>query len=738
MYDDRKREAEKLRERFSRPGRIHVESEYYITALVSLAEGSDRVLKYGDTFLVTDRHGDIRPLGFEQHGLFHKETRFLSRYVFRLERKSPPLLSSAVRENNELLSVDLTNPEFSTESGDLIRSGQIHISRLIFLWGSCYYEHIKIWNYGLRPVEFSFSLEFESDFTDIFEIRGTRRREKGEILGTEVEAGRIIHRYRGAEGVLRKTSVEISPPPGGLSPDLAVSAVKLGAHQAEDFYVTVSCSVENEAARPRVFDQALSEIRKWYHRIDDISGILETSNEQFSNMIGRARADLNMMITETQHGLYPYAGIPWFNTVFGRDGIITALEMLWLNPDVARGVLAYLADSQAADLLPDQDAEPGKILHEERKGEMAATREVPFGKYYGTIDATPLFIILAGYYYERTGDLEFLAGLWPEIEGALHWIDIYGDGDGDGFVEYARRSTDGLSNQGWKDSGDSVFHADGSLAGPPIALCEVQGYVYEAKMKAARLAAALGKKETARALRQQASVLREKFVKTFWCSDLGVYALALDGEKRLCRVRTSNAGQCLFSGIAAYEHARILVQNLLGETFFTGWGIRTLASSEARFNPMSYHNGSIWPHDNALVAFGMARYRFKEAAARVLAGFFDATLFLDLQRPPELFCGFDRVQGEGPTLYPVACHPQAWASGAVFLLLQACLGLSIQAPENKIYFYYPYLPPFLQQIRLRRLRLGAASVDIELTRGEGAVGINILRRDGPIEIVAIK
>ncbi|HWT79529.1 MAG TPA: amylo-alpha-1,6-glucosidase, partial [Candidatus Methylomirabilis sp.] len=470
------------------------------------------------------------------------------------------------------------------------------------------------------------------------------------MLPPRVEEERVIHSYLGLDGILRRTFIEISPSPNELNPNQAVSRLKLGPHQAEDFYLMVSCDLPDEPARTSVFDQALGEIRKWYNRVDEAACIVETSNEQFSEMMGRARADLNMMITETSQGLYPYAGIPWFNTVFGRDGIITALETLWLNPDLARGVLNYLAAEQATDLIPEQDAEPGKILHEERKGEMAATGEVPFGKYYGTVDATPLFIVLAGYYYERTGDLEFIRTLWPEIEGALHWIAIYGDADKDGFVEYARRATDGLSNQGWKDSGDSIFHADGASAQPPIALCEVQGYVYEAKMKAGQMASALGKKELSDTLFHEAAVLRDKFVKTFWCPDLGLYALALDGEKRLCRVRTSNPGHCLFSGIADEKHARMIVQNLLGEKFFTGWGVRTVASSEIRYNPMSYHNGSVWPHDNALVAFGMARYRFKEAAARVLAGFFDATLFLDLHRPPELFCGFDRSRGEGPTL----------------------------------------------------------------------------------------
>ncbi len=716
---------------------FHQENEFAISGMVSLAEASDRVLKHSETFLITDRHGDIRPLGFEQHGLFHQETRFLSRCTLRFEGKSPPLLSSAVEQENYLLSVDLTNPGFRAHGGNFIGSGQIHINRSIFLWEGCCYVHIRVRNYALQTIDFSLSLEFEADFADVFELRGMKRKARGEILPPIVEDGQVIQAYKGLDGILRKSRITFSPVPAELTSNGSHSQVKLGPHQSEDFYFTVSCDIQEDAARIKVFDQALQEVRKWYLRLEEDTGFVETSNEQFDEMVNRAKTDLNMMITETGQGLFPYAGIPWFSTVFGRDGLITALQTLWWNPGIARGVLSHLASTQAMDLNREKDAQPGKILHEERKGEMAATGEVPFGRYYGTIDATPLFIVLAGYYYERTGDLDFIRQLWPSIERALQWIDAFGDSDGDGFVEYSRESTGGLSNQGWKDSRDSVFHADGALAEPPIALCEVQGYVYDAKLKAGRMAAALEKGEGQTLLREAAD-LREKFLRTFWCPELGVYALALDGKKRPCRVKTSNAGHCLFSGIGPEEHARILVQNFLRDDFFSGWGIRTVASSEVRYNPMSYHNGSVWPHDNALIAFGMGRYRFKEAAARILAGLFQASLFFDLRRPPELFCGFDRSRGEGPTLYPVACHPQAWASGAVFLMLQACLGLSIQAAEDKVFFHYPYLPPFLPRVKIRNLRVGTGLLDVEVIRGNGGVAINILRREGPLEVITMK
>jgi glycogen debranching enzyme len=377
-------------------------------------------------------------------------------------------------------------------------------------------------------------------------------------------------------------------------------------------------------------------------------------------------------------------------------------------------------------------------MHETRRGELATLGEIPFKRYYGSVDATPLFIILAAAYYERTGDHAFIESIWSNIELALQWIDRYGDIDGDGFVEYARRSPKGLVHQGWKDSKDAVCHADGTLADGPIALCEVQGYVYAAKRGAAEIAAKLGDTALAQDLLRQAQALQGRFAEVFWCAELETYALALDGQKRLCRVRASNAGHCLFSEIATTAHAERTAHTLMGKGVFSGWGIRTLAAPEVQYNPMSYHNGSIWPHDNALTAYGFGRYGLRESVLQILTGLFDASLFIDLHRLPELFCGFPRRPGEGPTLYPVACAPQSWAAASVFLLLQACLGLSVRAHPPQVSFSYPLLPPYLQEVCIKNLRVGEASVDLFIRNHAQDVSINIARRQGKVEIQTVK
>ena len=526
--------------------------------------------------------------------------------------------------------------------------------------------------------------------------------------------------------------------PKAAAPGMVRFEYDLAPHSPVSLSVAIRCQRQHRPVAPRSFELAESAALSAAERARADYAIIETSSERFNQWVRRSAADLRMLVSNTPHGSYPYAGVPWFSTPFGRDGIITALQTLWINPRIARGVLEYLASTQADRIDGAKDAEPGKILHETRTSEMARLGEVPFGCYYGSVDATPLFVILAGAYHDRTADLAFLRRLWPHVERALAWIDEYGDRDGDGFVEYARRSSSGLIQQGWKDSQDSIFHADGSLADAPIALCEVQAYVYDARVRAARMADALGRNARGEDLRVQAERLRAAFEDRFWCEAESTYAIALDGHKQPCRVRSSNAGHCLFGGIAAPDRARRVADRLVGAELFSGWGIRTISSVESRYNPMSYHNGSVWPHDNGLIAAGFSRYRFDDLIAAPFAGLLEASVTMDGHRLPELFCGFHRRAGEGPTLYPVACSPQAWASGVIFHLLQACLRLSIDANDHRLGIDRPILPPFLTYLRLLNLELPFGQVDLLFEQQPLDVGVTVLRKLGDFEVRVIR
>ena len=720
---------------------IRVRNEFYIRSSSARVDVRTRVLKQGEVFAVFDRFGDIETFGTGELGLYYQDTRFLSRLTLKLGKDRPLLLSSTVREDNAVMAVDATNPDSWRDGEIVIPRGTLHVFRSKILWEKTCHERLRIHNYGRAAVDVSFAIEFDADFADIFELRGMNRERRGRRLETEVTKDGLVLAYEGLDNRFRRTRIVFDPAPTRLNESVATFQIRLEAGKDASYRCAIACEVDGDSrqhVRP-CYESVVEEAASALECVRAREPQIFTGNEQFNDWLNRSLADLHMMRTETPYGPYPYAGVPWFSTVFGRDGIITALQCLWFDPSIARGVLAYLAATQADAHNPEQDAEPGKVIHEIRADEMATLGEVPFKRYYGSIDATPLFIMLAGAYYRRTGDRAFAESIWPNIERALGWIDHYGDSDGDGFVEYARKAKHGLIHQGWKDSHDAVFHRDGAPAEGPIALCEVQGYVYAAKTAASELARIFGDAPRARELSKQAEALRGRFQKAFWCNDISTYALALDGSKQPCKVRTSNAGHCLFAGVATAEHARTVATTLSNETSFSGWGIRTVASSEARYNPMSYHNGSVWPHDNALIAAGFARYGLKESAAMLLAGLLDASLFFDLHRLPELFCGFPRRLGEGPTLYPVACNPQAWASGAVFLLLEACLGLRVSAPEQKLVFSKPVLPAFLPKVSIRDLKVGDARVDLLLTRhDEGDVGVNVLRRNGALEVLIFK
>jgi glycogen debranching enzyme len=714
--------------------------QYAIAASATLQERRTRTLKHGDTFAVFDQRGDIGGEPGNSEGLYYQDTRILSQFQVLLEEARPLLLSSMTQDDNAVFSADLSNPDLLIDGRVAFRREQIHLNRTKFIWQGASYERVLVRNFSDGPLHVRLTFRFASDFADLFEVRGEKRAARG-VASADVESGSAVSlKYMGLDEIERITRLTFAPAPNTLTTARASYELSLKPGETRRVFVRYGVpgrSIEgaDEDWTGRSFYRRMRTARHALRESSGRAASIDSSNTVFNEIVRRSVSDLYMLITDTPHGHYPYAGTPWFSTPFGRDGLITALMTLWIDPSIAKGVLSFLAANQATASEAARDAEPGKILHEMRHGEMANLHEVPFGRYYGSVDSTPLFVLLLGEYFVRTGDLELVRALWPNAEAALRWIDTYGDRDRDGFVEYYRQTKEGLANQGWKDSHDAIFHSDGRTAQGPIALCEVQAYVYGAKRHGALLAGALGHHAQANTLQAQAVALRRQFEEKFWCEDLSTYALALDGDKQPCRVVSSNAGQVLITGIASPDRAQRVAQTLLAPGAFSGWGIRTVATSEARYNPMSYHNGSVWPHDNGLIAMGMARYGQKQAAARVFGALFDAASYMDLRRLPELFCGFVRRQHNAPTQYPVACSPQAWASATMLSLLQATLGLELFNGSREVAFYRPMLPAFLDHVHLRNLRLSGGSVDVLLHRYGDGVAATVTRRDGDAIVV---
>jgi glycogen debranching enzyme len=699
--------------------------------------GKVLAVKEDETFLYSDIEGNLDDRVELGLGLYYRDTRFLSNYRLKISGRDPILLSSS-GERVYVSHVDLTNPDLYDEERDPVPQHTLNIRRIRAIKDRLY-ERIRVKNYNPFRIEIDVTLTFGADFADIFEVRGLSRETRGTYEPPRSGDRWLEFGYHGEDEIRRWTRIEfgVTPQRVEIRGDLAEASfrVRLAGHETKTVALTVEPIVGENRAAPADFDEVVHGLRHSYEDWEHECTRIRTDNELFDQLLVRGLRDLRALYTRTDGGGIIAAGIPWYVAAFGRDTLITAHQMLMLSPGPARDSLHVLAEHQGTEVDDWRDEEPGKILHEIRKGELAGAGLLPHTPYYGSVDATPWFLILLAQYFRWTNDLGFVKEMLPAAEAALRWIDEYGDLDGDGFVEYRSRSSRGLRNQGWKDAHDSVMHADGSMAEPPIALAEVQAYVYMARTRMADVYSALEDYERAVRLRDQATLLRRRFQEAFWVEEDGFFAGALDGDKRPVRTPVSNPGHGLYCGILEPKRAEVVARRLFEPDMFSGWGIRTMSKDAAGYNPMSYHNGTVWPHDNALIAAGLKRYGFLDETNRVATAMFEAAQFADYLRLPELFCGFTRRTPSPPVQYPVACSPQAWAAGAPFLLLQAMLGISAAAHENVLTVNKPHLPPWLNEVEIRNLRVGDSTLSLVFRREGQTTGFSLLSREGNVRVV---
>lgn len=668
------------------------------------------VLKDADAFMVCDARGDVR--GAED-GLFIEDTRWLSRLQLTVSGHQPELLSATVSRDNVIFTANLTVEPLPLLGGTS-PTGILHLERKRFLHDHRLHERLAFTNFGQVRATVPLALHFGADFHDMFEIRGTPRKARGTLLPPRVLEDAVALDYQGLDGRRRTLYIAFSPAPANLDGRHAEFRLQVAPGECTELYLVVGADQALTPDRSTFRDQA-ARARRTMRRQGRRGARVITSGRLFNEWMRKSRADLALLTTTLDTGPYPYAGIPWFSTPFGRDAIVTSLQTLWLDPALARGVLCYLARHQAQEVSAFRDAEPGKIMHETRKNEMAAMQEVPFERYYGGVDTTPLFVMLAGAYAARTSDLELIDALWKSLLDAVGWIEAVMAASPRGFLTYQRSQDTGLVNQGWKDSHDSIYHADGRPAQGAIALVEVQGYAYAALLAMSALARRRNEQEAAGHWRERARSLRDAIEDAFWMPEHDYYGIAVDGEGELCRVRTSNPGHLLYTGVPRAGRARAVVAALLSSRFNSGWGIRTVARGEPRYNPMSYHNGTVWPHDTALAVAGMARYGEREGVVQLLSELFEAADQFGM-RLPELFCGFDRAPGEPPTAYPVACLPQAWAAGAAFMMLEACLGVRIDGRRNRVEVERPRLPIGIDHLTIHDVAVGERRLNLVFQR----------------------
>jgi glycogen debranching enzyme len=730
------------------PAVLKVGSDFYLLASSLASRRPTRMLCCAKSFAIFDAAADIPQAPLEALGFFHDDTRYLSHLEFRIAGKAPHLLNSYVTHDYSELCANLTNTDLHSRTGAIkLARDSIQVDRRWALDGPLLLHCLRIRNFSPSPISIPMQIDFGVDFADLFEVRGVKRARRGTLLAPQHTDSTVKLAYHGLDGVTRQTEIHFEPKLSAITPGRALFTLDLKPEESRELEIRIVARRNHPPAAlplsrdaPHVkssanFDQVLAARRSEIAAINGEWAQLTVGNPSLDELMARSKSDLVAMFARTGEGAFVMAGIPWFATLFGRDSLITALSILPFSPHLAVDTLRALATLQGSEINQGRDEEPGKIVHEVRNGEMAATGEVPFGRYYGSVDSTPLFLWLYGECIDTTGDLELAEELWPHAMRGLEWIERWGDRDGDGYVEYLKTTPKGLANQGWKDSWDSVSHRDGELARPPIALAEVQGYVYAAYITLAAVAEKLNHPDIHARLLERAETLRKAFSRDFWLEPEGIVALALDCDKKPCRVMASNAAHCLAAGLLDSSQAAELSQHLMADDMFSGWGLRTLSARERRYNPMSYHNGSVWPHDNALAAKGLARYGNYAGATRILNGLLDAGVSLHQGSLPELFCGFTREEGIPPVPYPVACHPQAWSASAFHMLLQAVLGLKVLGADHQIKLSAASLPEHLDPLKFDKLTVGRDTVSFTLHRKpRGETGLEIVRKPDAVSI----
>jgi len=695
------------------------------------------VLKENRIMMVSDEMGDIPAGNTSGLGLYFSDTRFLSAYEFRLNRLKPILLSASVDESY-VATFQMVNPVLLLDEGKRrIPQQSLSIRRSRFIYGGLH-ERIGIQNCGSDPVDIECSLRISADFRDMFDIRGYKLQTLGQLRMVEAGNPGMTFTYDGQDGLIRRTEVVVNRPPTSQDGETMTWHFPLTSKQTITLVIDIIPLIgEGEPMLSYLYDDALQALQASYRRWHDQTTRISTDNAFLDRgLLRRGQMDLRILLEEFDSGLFPMAGIPWFSAPFGRDALITSIQTLMLNPEIARGTLRYLAQHQGHRLDPAREEEPGKILHEARYGELANLKQIPHTPYYGSVDGTPLFLVCAVEMMDWLNDQDLFVELLPALMNALTWVDRYGDGDHDGFVEYAERASGGVRNQGWKDSSDSLLYPDGRPAELPAALVEVQGYVYQAKVGLSRILERLGQSTMAERLGREAAELRRRFELKFWLDHEQFYAQGLDRHKTPIPSITSNPAHCLWAGIIDPERAELLRDRLLAPDMFSGWGIRTLSTDSPHYNPMSYHNGTVWPHDNSIAVAGLRRYRHAEAAGQVIEGIMEAGIRMPNHRLPELFCGFrrDTRYNNGPAEYLVSCNPQAWGAGAAFHLMQTALGIVPDATAGRLYLN-PI--PFGQarSVEIHGMRVGNGKLSFKVAYNGGRPQVDVIEKPDGLAVI---